>query len=60
MIFVATCNTPEETVAFYCLLTDFVDIPQSSPGKLILDGRWHHNSIYLRSSHQSVFYEHET
>jgi len=25
-------------MAFYCLLTDFVDIPNGSPGRLILDG----------------------
>ncbi len=35
---VATHSTPEETVAFYHLLTDFVDIPPGSPGRLILDG----------------------
>jgi len=35
---VATCNTPEEMMAFYCLLTEFVNIPAGSPGRLILDG----------------------
>ncbi len=35
---VATRNTPEEMMAFYHLLTEFVNIPQGSPGQLILDG----------------------
>jgi len=34
---VATCSTSEETMAFYCLLTDFSDLPPGSPGWLILD-----------------------
>jgi len=34
---VATHSTPEETMAFYCLLTNFADLPPSSPGRLILD-----------------------
>jgi len=34
---VAPCNTPEEIIAFCHLLTDFVDIPTGSPGRLILD-----------------------
>jgi len=34
---VATRNTPEEMMAFYCLLTDFADLPPGSPGRLILD-----------------------
>ncbi len=35
---VATRNTPEETMAFYHLLTEFVNIPAGSPRWLILDG----------------------
>jgi len=36
---VATRSTSEETMAFYrLLLTEFVNIPQGSPGWLILDG----------------------
>jgi len=34
----ATYTTPEETMTFYHILTDFVDIPQGSPGRVILDG----------------------
>ncbi len=35
---VATSSTPEELMVFYCLLTDFVNVPPGSPGRLILDG----------------------
>jgi len=35
---VATCNTPEEMIAFYQIMTEFVNIPAGSPRWLILDG----------------------
>jgi len=35
---VATHKTPEETMAFYHLLTDSVEISHGLPGRLNLDG----------------------